>query len=121
VTLRLDGPVARILSGGVLARTIACPVPHEARSRLRGARTGTAGPPRLPEPLVVTRRFSVRGAIMIGGQKIQAGLAHARKTAEVTVEADTYQVTVDSGITMTAPRTTSRDIRRHKASTCQPG
>jgi hypothetical protein len=121
VTLRLDGPVARILSGGVLARTIACPVPHEARSRLRGARTGTAGPPRLPEPLVVTRRVSVRGAIMIGGQKIQAGLAHARKTAEVTVEADTYQVTVDSGITMTAPRTTSRDIRRHKASTCQPG
>jgi transposase InsO family protein len=121
VTLRLDGPVARILSGGVLARTIACPVPQEARSRLRGARTGTAEPPRLPEPLVVTRRVSVRGAIMIGGQKIQVGLAHARKTAEVTVEADTYQVTVDSGITMTASRTTSRDIRRHKASNYQPG
>jgi Integrase core domain len=121
VTLRLDGPVAHILSGGVLARTIACPVPQEARSRLRGARTGTAEPPRLPEPLVVTRRVSVRGAIMIGGQKIQVGLAHARKTAEVTVEADTYQVTVDSGITMTAPRTTSRDIRRHKASNYQPG
>ena len=121
VTLRLHGPVAHILSGGVLARTIACPVPQEARSRLRGARTGTAEPPRLPEPLVVTRRVSVRGAIMIGGQKIQVGLAHARKTAEVTVEADTYQVTVDSGITMTAPRTTSRDIRRHKASNYQPG
>jgi len=25
VTLRLDGPVAHILSGGILARTIACP------------------------------------------------------------------------------------------------
>jgi hypothetical protein len=25
---------------------------------------------------------------VVGGQKIQAGLAHARKTAEVTVEAD---------------------------------
>jgi hypothetical protein len=57
-----------------------------------------------------------RGAIMIGGQKIQVGLAHARKTAEVSVEADTYQVTVEPGITITAPRTTSRDIRRHKAS-----
>jgi transposase len=55
-------------------------------------------------------------AIMIGGQKIQVGLAHARKTAEVSVEADTYQVTVEPGITITAPRTTSRDIRRHKAS-----
>jgi len=58
----------------------------------------------------------VRGSIMIGGQKIQVGLTHARKTAEVTVEADTYQVTVEPGITITAARTTSRDIRRHKVS-----
>ena len=43
-------------------------------------------------------------------------LTHARKTAEVTVGADTYQITVEDGITLTAPRTTSRDIRRHKAS-----
>ena len=64
----------------------------------------------------MTRRVSVRGAIMIGGQKIQVGLAHARKTAEVRVEADTYQVTVEPGSTITSPRATSRDIRRHKAS-----
>jgi hypothetical protein len=31
------------------------------------------------------------------------------------MEADTYQITVEPGITITAPRTTSRDIRRHKA------
>ena len=31
VTLRLDGPVAHILSGGILARTVAYPVPPEAR------------------------------------------------------------------------------------------
>jgi transposase InsO family protein len=70
----------------------------------------------VPEPLVVTRGVSARGAIMIGGQKIQVGLAHARKTAEVSVEADTYQITVEPGITITAHRTTSSDIRRHKAS-----
>jgi hypothetical protein len=29
---------------------------------------------------------------------------------------DTYQVTVETGTTVTAPRTASRDIRRHKAS-----
>ena len=75
VTLRLDGPVAHILAGGVLVRTVACPVPPEARPRLRGARPGTARPPRLPAPLVVTRRVSVRGAIMVGGQRIQVGLA----------------------------------------------
>ena len=44
---------------------------------------------------------------MVGGQKIQVGLSHARKTVPVTVE---------PGITVTAARTTSRDIRRHKAS-----
>jgi hypothetical protein len=50
VTLRLDGPVAHILADGVLVRTVACPVPPEARPRLRGARPGTAQPPRLPAP-----------------------------------------------------------------------
>jgi hypothetical protein len=65
---------------------------------------------------MVKRRVSVRGAIMIGGEKIQVGLAHAGKTAEITVEADSYQINVEPGITIAALRTTSRDIRRHKAS-----
>jgi hypothetical protein len=113
---RLDGPVAHILSGGILARTIACPVPDEARSRLRGARAGTAEPPRLLDPVTVTRRVSVRGAIMVGGQRIQVGLPHAGKTVEVTVESDTYQILAGDGMAITAARKTSRDIRRHKAS-----
>jgi hypothetical protein len=116
VTLRLDGPVAHVLAGGVLPRTVACPVPPGARPRLRGARPGTAQPPRLPEPLVVTRRVSVRGSVMVGGQKIQVGLTHARKTVQVTVGPDTYHIAVETGITVTAARSTSRDIRRHKAS-----
>jgi len=69
----------------------------------------------------VIRRVPVRGAIMIGGQRIQVGLAHARKTVQVTVESDTCQITVEPGITITAPRTASRDIKRHKASDYQPG
>ncbi len=52
---------------------------------------------------------------MIGGQRIQVGLPHAGKTAQVTIEADTYQITVEDSI-ITAPRKTSRDIKRHKAS-----
>jgi len=116
VTLRLDGPVAHVLSGRTLVRTVACPIPQQARAGLRGARAGTAQPPRLPEPLQVRRRVSVRGAIMIGGQRIQVGLPHAGKTAEVTVEADTFQIAVEPGIVITAPRTTSRAILRQKAS-----
>jgi hypothetical protein len=118
VTLRLDGPLAHILSGGTVVRTVACPVPAQARARLRGARAGTPGPPRLPEALQVKRRVSVRGAIMIGGQRIQAGLPHAGKTAQVAIEADTYQIAVENGIIITAPRKNSRDIKRHKASNC---
>jgi hypothetical protein len=53
---------------------------------------------------------------MVGGQKIQVGLSHARKTVQVSVRPDTYQVAVEPGITVTAARTSSRDIRRHKAS-----
>ena len=116
VTLRLDGPVVHVLAAGVLARSVACPVPPEARPRLRGARPGTAQPPRLPEPIVVTRRVSAGGSVMVGGQKIQVGLAHARKTVQVTVGPDTYQIAVEPGITVTAARTGSRDVRRHKAS-----
>lgn len=121
VTVRLDGPVAHILANGTVVRTIACPVPQSVRQRLRGARAAVAGPPRLPEPLTVRRRVSVRGAIMIGGQRIQVGLPHAGKTAQVTVETDTHQITVEDGIALAAPRRTSRDIKRHKASNYQPG
>jgi hypothetical protein len=116
VTVRMDGPVAHILANGTTVRTIACPVPQPARHRLRGARGGTAGPPQLPAALTVRRRVSIRGAIMIGGQRIQVGLPHAGKTAEVTVEADTYQISVEDGVAFAAPRKTSRAINRHKAS-----
>ncbi len=37
ITLRLDGPVAHILSGGILVRTLACPVPEQARAPGRPA------------------------------------------------------------------------------------
>jgi len=53
---------------------------------------------------------------MIGGQRVQVGLPHAGKTAEITIEADTYQITVEPGIVITAARTTSRAILRQKAS-----
>ena len=39
---------------------------------------------------------------MVGGQKIQVGLVHARKTAQITVESDTYQITVAEPICRTS-------------------
>ena len=46
---------------------------------------------------------------------------HAGKTAQVSVESDTDQITVAPGIAITAPPTTSRDIKRHEASNYQSG
>ena len=54
---------------------------------------------------------------MVGGQRIRAGLAHARKTVTVTVGPGTIQVAAGTSITVTAARAASRDIRRHKALT----
>jgi hypothetical protein len=63
----------------------------------------------------VTRRVSVRGAIMIGCQRIQVGLPHAGKTAEVPWN-PTLTRSPLSPASLSPRRTTSRDIRRHKAS-----
>jgi hypothetical protein len=43
ITLRLDGPIAEILSNGTVSPTVACPVPEQDRPRLRGARPGQPG------------------------------------------------------------------------------
>lgn len=37
------------------------------------------------------------------GQRIQVGLPHAGKIAEVTMESDTYQITVDPGSSSPRP------------------
>lgn len=36
------------------------------------------------------------------GQRIQVDLPHAAETAQVTIEADTYRITVEDGIIVTA-------------------
>jgi hypothetical protein len=71
------------------------------------------------------------GNVSLGDHLISAGLSLGRaedpgrpgarpQDPEVTTEADTCQITVDSGVTITAPRTTSRDIRRPGPGTKPP-
>jgi hypothetical protein len=116
ITLRLDGPVAHVLSNGVLTRAVACLVPEHGRDRLRGARAGEPCRLQLPEPQIVRRRVSSRGAIMIGGQRIQVGSSYAGQTADITIESDTDQIAIGDSIVITVARSDSSDIRRHKAS-----
>jgi len=53
---------------------------------------------------------------VIGGQRIQVDLPYVGKTADITIEVDTFQITVEPGIVITAARTTLRAILRQKAS-----
>jgi hypothetical protein len=61
-----------------------------------------------------------RPLVQARGERIEVGLPHAGKTAEVTAGTDTYQITAEDGIIFTAPRRTSRDIKRHKDSNYGP-
>jgi hypothetical protein len=70
----------------------------------------------LPEPQLVRRRVSERGSVMIARQRVHVLLSHAVKTAEITVGPDTYHIAVDDGSAVSAARTSSDEIRRHKAS-----
>jgi hypothetical protein len=88
-----------------------CPA-AAARSPRRNRRaTATARPAHRPAAGIHPRRDHDRA-----GSASRSAFPHAGKTAEITVGSDTYQITVEDGITLTAARTTSRDIKRHKAS-----
>lgn len=117
VTLRMEGPRMAVLGhDGSLLRILACPVPADRRSRLRGARRGRALPPQPGGPITVQRRVSCRGSLMVARQKIHAGMIHAGKTATVICENNHFRVVIDGEPAAVVPRTTTSEVHRYKAS-----
>lgn len=96
-----------------LLRTRANPVPPEHLRHLRGVRP--AGPPLRPstEPITVQRRASNTGVIMVAGQKIALGRAHAGHTVTVHVAETTLAIEVDAD-TRVVRRTTTQPVRSIK-------
>jgi hypothetical protein len=79
VTLRMDGTQMTVIShDGELLRTMPCPVPPGERHRLRGARRAAPTPAPAAGPVVVQRRVSQRGSIMVATQRIHVGMIHAQ-------------------------------------------
>ena len=116
VTLRMEGPLMAVLGhDGTLLRTLACPIPPDRRSRLRGARSGRSLPPQPGGPITVQRRVSSRGGLMVARQKIHAGMIHAGKTATVICENTCFRVVIDGDTAAVVPRTTTSEIHRYKA------
>ena len=114
--LRMEGPLMAILShDGSLLRTLACPIPPDHRSRLRGARRGRSLPPHPGGPITVQRRVSSRGGLMVARQKIHAGMIHAGKVATVICENTHFRVVIDGETAAVVPRTTTSEVHRYKA------
>jgi hypothetical protein len=66
-------------------------------------------------PVVVQRRVSERGSVMVARQKIQVGMIHARKIVTVTASDHSFRLDIDGESVGTVPRTTSSEIHRYKA------
>src|SRR5215475_9830957 len=108
VTLRMDGTQMAVIShGGAFLRTMPWPVPARDRHRLRGARRSTTSPPPAAGPVIVQRRVSQRGSIMVATQRIHVGMIHARKIVTVTASDHSFQLDIDGESAGTVPRTTS--------------
>jgi hypothetical protein len=116
VTLRMEGPLMAVLAHeGTLLRTLACPIPVDRRSRLRGARRARSLPPQPSGPITVQRRVSSRGGLMVAGQKIHAGMIHAGKTATVICDNNCFRMVIDGETAAVVPRTTTSEVHRYKA------
>jgi hypothetical protein len=122
ITLRMEGPLMAVRgSDGGLLRIMACPIPADRRYRLRGARRGRSLPPLPGRPIIVQRRVSSRGGLMVARQKIHAGMIHAGKTATVICENNHFRVVIDGETTVAVPRTTTSAIHRYKANATHRG
>jgi transposase InsO family protein len=98
-----------------LLRTRPNPLTWDQARKLRGARP--AGPPPRPsvEPVTVQRRASNSGVIMVVGQKLALGRAHAYREVTVHVAEHTITIELDDGGHRTFRRTTTDPVRNHKA------
>jgi hypothetical protein len=108
-TLMFYDPATR-----TLLRTRPNPLTPAEVARLRGVRS--AGPPPRPstEPVRVQRRISATGVIMVAGQKIALGRAHAGQTVTVMVSDITMAIEFGDGDTRVIRRTTTQPVRSIK-------
>jgi transposase InsO family protein len=116
VTLRLDGHLIHVISGGVLAKTLPSPIPAAERGKLRGARIAAAAlPPPAPGPVSVQRKVPRDGVIMVTRQRLRVGATYAGKIVTVHVEDTHFRVTCDGAEISLHPRTERRPVTRWKA------
>ena len=116
LTIRLEGDVGHVARDGVHLRSFACALEPSKRQRLQGARLADGAPMQASPPLVVGRRVSASGDVLVGGQRIYVGRAHRCKTVDVLVD-QRYIKILDQGTTIkVVVRKTPKEVNRFKAS-----
>jgi transposase InsO family protein len=115
VCIRLEGDVGHVICDGVHVRSFACALEPSKRQRLQGARLAGSAALVAATPLIVGRRVSSSGDVIVGGQRIYVGQAHCRKTADVLVD-QRYIKILDQGSTIEVVfRKTPKEVNRFKA------
>jgi hypothetical protein len=69
----------QITADGVLLRSLPNPLTTAEPAKIRDARPAGPPPTQGSEPVRVERRVSCRGALVIAGQRIHVGNAHAHR------------------------------------------
>jgi transposase InsO family protein len=116
VRIHLDGDIGHVVRNGVVIRSFACALEAAQRQRLQGARLPDGTPVGSSEPILVGRRVSSSGSLIVGGQHVYVGLAHRRKVVDVLVE-PRYLKVIDQGATIkVVARKTTKEVNRFKAS-----
>jgi hypothetical protein len=115
VRIHLEGDVGHVLRDGVVVRSFACALEPSKRQRIQGARLPEGKSLSSVQPILVGRRVSSSGAIVVGGQQIYVGRAHLRKVVDVLVEGR-YVKIIDQGTTIkVVARKTTKEVNRFKA------
>jgi hypothetical protein len=101
-------------------RSLPNPLTPAEQVRIRDARP--AGPPPTPptDSLRVERRVSSRGAIVVAGQRIHAGIGHAGRTLTVEAADTTWRVYDGDTLITDVARTTTKNIARFKVRKPEP-
>jgi hypothetical protein len=120
VTVRLDRGLMQISADGILLRSLPNPLTTAETARIRDARPAGPPPTPNPEPVRVERRVSSRGTLVIAGQRIHVGIAHAGTTLTVEAADTTFRVHEGNQLLTEVPRTTTKDIARFKARKPEP-
>jgi len=120
VTVRLDRGLLQLVDNAVLLRNLPNPLTAAEVARIRDARPAGPAPQPGPEPVRVDRRVSSRGAIVVAGQRIHVGIAHAGRTLTVEAADNTWRVHDGDGLVAEVGRTTTKPIARYKVRKPQP-